>query len=353
MTGSRAAARPRDRATERDARTPPTNAWGAQARAYWAEYHSYGLWKPKVAFTIHNLEFGAAKIGEAVHHSQVVTTVSPSYAGEIAGSPPLRANAWKLHGVRNGIDADIWDPSVDSFLPLKYDADTMVAGKAAARAALRRRLNLSDWRDPPIVGVISRLTAQKGIHLIKHAVHKTLGRGGQFVLLGSAPDPRIQGDFDALARSTGGQGAAFYFGFDEPLSHLIYAAADIILVPSMFEPCGLTQMTAMRYGAVPVVRATGGLRDTVFDVDTDKGRAAWEIRGSTDAERDGPECTNGFNFEGTDAGALDYALDRALSAWYDNKPWFHALGQRCMRQDWSWNRPALDYIELYYAAIKK
>lgn len=243
--------------------------------------------------------------------------------------------------------------------------------------------------------MVSRLTAQKGIHLIKHAAHHTVERGGQFVLLGSAPDPRVQGDFDNLKSSIGGSNAGFAFTFDEPLSHLVYAACDIILVPSMFEPCGLTQMIAMRYGAVPVVRATGGLRDTVFDVDNEKGRAAWEILGSTDAEKDGPSCVNGFSFEGTDNNALNYGLDRALDAYYNDKAWFHSLGQRNMRQDWSWNRPvrfpcapctmpeplapaapgqrassvlaaraltrslnpprlqALDYIELYYMSLKK
>lgn len=187
--------------------------------------------------------------------------------------------------------------------------------------------------------MISRLTAQKGIHLIKHAAAHTQTRGAQFVLLGSAPDPRVQGEFDALKNSVGGSNAGFAFSFDEPLSHLVYAACDIILVPSMFEPCGLTQMTAMRYGAVPVVRATGGLRDTVFDVDNEKGRAAWEIMGSTEAEKDGPMSVNGFSFDGTDTGALNYALDRALDTYYNDKAWFHGLAQRNMRQDWSWNRP--------------
>ena len=155
-----------------------------------------------------------------------------------------------------------------------------------------------------------------------------------------------------MANQYGGENAAFCFAFDEPLSHLIYAACDIILVPSMFEPCGLTQMIAMRYGAVPVVRSTGGLKDTVFDVDTDKPRAAWELEGSTNWQADDVDATNGFAFEGTDPGALDYALNRALDAWYNDRAWFRSLQQRVMRQDWSWNKPAIDYIELYYAALK-
>ncbi|GAB4820993.1 hypothetical protein N2152v2_008039, partial [Parachlorella kessleri] len=322
------------------------------AKYYWTEYHNYGLWKPNVVFTIHNLEFGAQKLGEAAYFSQRFTTVSPTYAFEIGGNPIIAPNAGKLMGIRNGIDIDIWDPETDPFLPLHYTAENVAEGKAAARQALRRRVNLSEWGDKPLVGVVSRLTAQKGIHLIKHAAWRTLDRSGQFVLLGSAPDPRIQADFQELAQSMGGQDAAFCFAFDEPLSHLIYAACDFILVPSMFEPCGLTQMIAMRYGAIPVVRSTGGLHDTVFDVDTDKARAAWEMEGLVAGEGDGSLCTNGFSFEGTDEGALDYALNRALDAWYNDRAWTRSMQQRVMRQDWSWNKPAIDYIELYYAALK-
>jgi starch synthase len=127
-----------------------------------------------------------------------------------------------------------------------------------------------------VVSVVTRLVHQKGIHLIKHAAWRTLERGGQFVLLGSAPDGRVQGEFNALKDQLSRQypdRAALYFAYDEPLSHLIYAASDMFLVPSMFEPCGLTQMVAMRYGTVPVVRRTGGLNDTVFDVDHDDDRA--------------------------------------------------------------------------------
>lgn len=201
----------------------------------------------------------------------------------------------------------------------------------------------------------TQTTGQKGVHLIKHAAWRTRDRGGQFVLLGSAPDPKVQGEFDALAGQLSGghdNNAGFCFFYDEPLSHLIYAAADIVVVPSMFEPCGLTQMIAMRYGAVPVVRHTGGLHDTVFDVDTDKARAAWEVAGSTDPDADGPQCTNGFAFEGTDGGALDYALNRAIDAYYNDRDWFRSLQSRVMRMDWSWNRPALSYVDLYYAALK-
>lgn len=250
------------------------------------------------------------------------------------------------------IDVEIWNPETDIFLPRGYVAETCKEGKAAARAELRNRLGLTGWNDRPVVAIVSRLTKQKGTHLIAHSAWRTLDRGGQFVLLGSAPDPKIQAEFDGLSSEYGGENAAFCFAFDEPLSHLIYAAADIVVVPSMFEPCGLTQMIAMRYGAIPVVRHTGGLKDTVFDVDHDQARAAWELEGSTDWERDNIESTNGFAFEGTEPEALDYALNRALDAFYNANDWFRSLQERVMKQDWSWNRPGEDYIELYHAAMK-
>ncbi|CAI5975250.1 unnamed protein product, partial [Closterium sp. NIES-64] len=123
----------------------------------------------------------------------------------------------------------------------------------------------------------------------------------------------------------------------------IYAASDMILVPSIFEPCGLTQLVAMRYGAVPVVRKTGGLRDTVMDVDSEEDRQRAAERGME---------ANGFSFEGADAAGVDYALNRAISGWYDGREWWQGLARRVMEQDWTWNRPALDYLELYYGARK-
>ena len=282
------------------------------ARAYWNDYHNYGLHKPKVVFTIHNLNYGAAKIAEAAQHSQRFTTVSPSYAGEVADHPSINPNLDKFVGIRNGIDTEIWDPSNDPFLPRGFSHKTVVEGKASARQALRERVGLNRDTDCPVIGIVSRLTHQKGIHLIKHAAHRALDRGCQFVLLGSAPDPKIQEEFNEMARHMDSSAAAFVFTYDEPLSHLIYAGCDMICVPSMFEPCGLTQMIAMRYGSVPVVRETGGLRDTVFDVDHGKGRGAWVVHGSADPEGDGVDGTNGYSFEGTDEGSMDYALNRAI-----------------------------------------
>jgi len=320
---------------------------------YWENYHNNGLWKPRCVFTIHNLEFGAAKIGAAMFHSQMATTVSPSYAGEVSGNPAVSGQLAKFHGVVNGIDTDIWDPETDIFLPMNFNHENATDGKAACRQELRNRLGLTGWEDRPIVAIISRLTAQKGIHLIKHCAGQAKFRGAQFILLGSAPDPKIQGEFNALAGSMQDENAAFVYTYDEPLSHLIYAGADFICVPSMFEPCGLTQLTAMRYGTIPVVRKTGGLADTVFDVDHDMARAGWEMFGSTDPEADGVDGRNGFTFEGTDNDSLNYGLDRALDCFYNDREWFRGLQARTMQQDWSWNRPALMYLELYHQAKKQ
>ncbi|KAI3456459.1 hypothetical protein Pfo_013122 [Paulownia fortunei] len=306
-------------------------------------YMHYGLSKARVVFTIHNLEFGAHLIGKAMAFSDKATTVSPTYSQEVSGNPAVAPHLFKFHGILNGIDPDIWDPYNDKFIPVSYTSENVVEGKRAAKEALQQRLGLKR-ADLPLVGIITRLTHQKGIHLIKHAIWRTLERNGQVVLLGSAPDPRNQNDFVNLANqlhSSHNDRARLCLTYDEPLSHLIYAGADFILVPSIFEPCGLTQLTAMRYGSIPVVRKTGGLYDTVFDVDHDKERA--QERGLE---------PNGFNFDGADAAGVDYALNRAISAWYDGREWFNSLCKRVMEQDWSWNRPALDYLELYHAARK-
>ncbi|PHT30313.1 Soluble starch synthase 3, chloroplastic/amyloplastic [Capsicum baccatum] len=382
------------------------------ARLFKEQYKHYGLSKSRIVFTIHNLEFGADLIGKAMTFADKATTVSPTYSREVSGNPVIAPHLYKFHGIVNGIDPDIWDPLNDKFIPISYTSENVVEGKSAAKKALQQKLGLKQ-ADLPLIGIITRLTHQKGIHLIKHAIWRTLERNGQVVLLGSAPDPRIQNDFVNLANqlhSTYNDRARLVLTYDEPLSHLIYAGSDFILVPSIFEPCGLTQLTAMRYGSIPVVRKTGGLYDTVFDVDHDKERAQ--------------QCglgPNGFSFDGADAGGVDYALNRqvyllfsikfgeggnketaltgegraiwrnmqlvilpfilvsenmlvfhivlgfpmgfkvlghstlvlrALSAWYDGRDWFNSLCKQVMEQDWSWNRPALDYLELYHAARK-
>nr|KYP58238.1 hypothetical protein KK1_004532 [Cajanus cajan] len=306
-------------------------------------YKHHHLSKVGVVFTIHNLEFGAHFIGKAMTYTDKATTVSPTYSKEVSGNPAIAPHIHKFHGIINGIDPDIWDPYNDKFIPVSYTSKYVVEGKKAAKEALQKRLGLKK-ADLPLLGVISRLTHQKGIHLMKHAIYRTLERGGQVVLLGSAPDSCIQNDFVNLANQLHSQHhdrVRLCLMYDEPLSHLIYAGADFILVPSIFEPCGLTQLIAMRYGSVPIVRKTGGLCDTVFDVERDRDRA----------HAQGFE-PNGFTFDEADVKGVDYALNRAIVTWYENRDWFNNLCKTIMEQDWSWNRPALDYLELYHAARK-
>lgn len=311
---------------------------------YKEQYRQYGMNNARVIFTVHNLEFGVGHIAKAMQNADKATTVSSTYSKEVSGNSAIAPHLCKFHGILNGIDPDIWDPFNDKFIPVNYTSENVTEGKKAAKGTLQQRLGLREI-DVPLVGIVTRLTAQKGIHLIKHAIWRTLECSGQVVLLGSAPDPRIQNEFVNLANqlhSSHADRARLVLTYDEPLSHLIYAASDFILVPSIFEPCGLTQLVAMRYGAIPVVRKTGGLYDTVFDVDNDKERA----------QAQGIE-PNGFNFEVADAAGIDYALNRAISAWYNSREWFDALCKHVMEQDWSWNRPALDYLELYHAARKQ
>ncbi|CAD7701776.1 unnamed protein product [Ostreobium quekettii] len=308
------------------------------APVVWGDRHN-----TRCVFTIHNLNYGADLVGQAMARCDIATTVSKTYADEVSGHPAVAPHLHKFYGIRNGIDTDVWDPAQDVYLPTNYTSETVRDGKALVKKALRENLNLPEL-DVPVVGVVTRLTPQKGIHLIRHAAWRTLERGGQFVLLGSAPDPAIQNDFNVLAHHLGEQypeRVRMVFEYNEPLSHQIYAGCDMFLVPSIFEPCGLTQMIAMRYGTVPIVRRTGGLNDTVFDVDTDAERA--EAEGT---------LVNGFSFEGADAGGVDYALNRAISAWYNDKELWSDLVRIAMESDWSWNLPASDYIDLYYKAMK-
>ena len=314
------------------------------AKAYWEDYHKYGLDNPRIVFTIHNLDFGEGLVREAMDYSQIGTTVSKTYAQEVSGHNSISHQLEKFHGVVNGIDPDIWDPSDDKYLPVSFEMGSVVEGKAACRAALCARSNIPNRPDVPLVGVVTRLTHQKGIHLIKHAIYKAIERGCQVVLLGSAPDKKVQQEFEDMAnnlKQSHFNDAALHLYFDEPLSHLIYAGADMLLVPSMFEPCGLSQLIAMRYGTVPVVRRTGGLADTVYDYDHDHAKAAWEGM-----------PVNGFQFDGIEAHDIDYALNRAIDLFYNDTAKFRALQANCMSCDFSWNRPALDYIELYHAARK-
>lgn len=270
-------------------------------------------------------------------YSNFVTTVSPRHAQEVRNGQGhglehiLGVHAGKFGGVLNGIDYDAWNPQQDPLIPDHYSVD-YVDPKYGDKGALRQRLMLRDAYKP-IVAYVGRLDGQKGVHLIRHAIFRARETNAQFVLLGSAPDPAINKQFWQLKRELDrDEDIHLELGFDEALAHLIYAGADIMIVPSNFEPCGLTQMIAMRYGTVPVVRSVGGLADTVFDREHGDVPAEWR---------------NGFVFHDANEASIQAALDRAIGLWHHDPRAFRNLLQQGMRHDNSWNHPGQHYQNIY------
>jgi starch synthase len=271
-------------------------------------------------------------------YANFVTTVSPQHAWEAMYTEQgyglghtLYLHQHKFGGILNGVDYDIWNPEIDPLLPCRYTSDN-VAAKYGNKEALRNRLWLrQDFK--PLVAYIGRLDRQKGVDLIRHALFYSIWNGAQFVLLGSSPDPDINNYFWHLKQHLNDNpDCHLEIGFNEELAHLIYAGADMVVVPSLFEPCGLTQMMALRYGSVPIVRAVGGLMDTVFDRDYSSRP---------------PEARNGYVFQQANEGALESAMHRAFGLWYHYPQEFRQLLINGMRYDYSWNRPAQDYLNIY------
>lgn len=263
-----------------------------------------------------------------------LTTVSPSYAREIQASGErgfgfeglLQRRAAELTGILNGIDVELWDPARDPSLSRHYGVEDLAAGKAACKEALQRDCGL-ETRGRPLAGVVSRLDYQKGLDLALPVVEARLDRL-QFVVLGTG-DSALTEQLAGLERRHPGS-VHFHRAFDEAFAHRVYAASDLFLMPSRFEPCGLGQMIAMRYGSVPVASRTGGLCDTVFEDDA-PGRAA-----------------TGFLCAPGDAADLARALDRALEA--RGGPRWDALARAGMTADFSWDRSTHEYLEVYRRA---
>lgn len=271
-------------------------------------------------------------------YSNFVTTVSPKYAWEIQNthlgsglSHTLHVHGGKFGGILNGIDYEVWNPEIDGHIPVRYGIGS-IGEKYKNKEALRRRLWLRDGYKP-VVSYVGRLDQQKGVHLIRHAIFYSLAHGCQFVLLGSSPDRDIGNHFWHLKRQLNDNpDCHIEMGHDEELAHLIYAGSDMIVVPSLFEPCGLTQMIALRYGTVPIVRDTGGLSSTVFDADN--------------AARPYHE-RNGYVFRDADNAGLESALQRAIGMWYSYPKHFMELMTNAMRYDYSWNHPGTHYLNVY------
>lgn len=273
--------------------------------------------------------------------ADAVTTVSPTYAREIQTpyygcglQGVLSERRDRLVGIVNGVDYAVWNPATDRNLPATYDADTVAAGKAACKTALQRHFKLAEASRAPLMGVIARLVEQKGIDLILKAADPLLAGDAQLVVLGEG-NPVYHRGLEELKRRYPDR-VGLLLGFDEPLAHRIEAGADLFLMPSEYEPSGLNQLYSMKYGTPPVVRATGGLADTVVDC-TPETLAA--------------DRATGFAFLPHTPAALAEAVARALDL-YRHRPddWLKVV--RCgMRQDWSWDRSAAEYEALYRRLI--
>lgn len=292
---------------------------------------------PPESFTMDGVEFwGKLSFMKAgLQFAGRITTVSPRYAAEIqveefgcglAGL--LRWRTRDLAGILNGIDTRVWNPATDPLLVRRYDY-AHIEAKAANKAALQRRMRLAEDASLPLLGVVSRITQQKGLDLLPEIAGDIARLPAQLVLLGRG-DKVLEGRLAQLAARWPGQ-FAVSIGFDEELAHLIEGGADIFLMPSRFEPCGLNQMYSLRYGTPPVVRATGGLADTVVNCTRAalaEGRA------------------NGFMFENATADDLLEAIRRALAAWQDKALWRRLQGNG-MKQDFGWTQTAARYRALY------
>ena len=274
----------------------------------------------------------------AVLYSNFVTTVSRQHACEAMRTDQgfglghsLSVHQGKFGGVLNGVDYDAWNPEVDWHIPHRYGLQSL-EGKYANKEALRERFWLrKDYK--PIIAYVGRLDPQKGIDLIREAIFYARRHGAQFVLLGSGSENGVNGHFWNLKHELNDDpDCHLEITFSNELAHLIYAGADMMIMPSLFEPCGLTQLIAMRYGTIPIVRAVGGLLDTVFDRDY-CARPHWE--------------RNGYVFHQADRTGIESALWRAIRLWYDHPGEFRGLMENAMHYDYSWNRPGADYLNIY------
>jgi starch synthase len=284
--------------------------------------------------------FGAMNLTKgALYHSTLLSTVSPTYAREIQTAEygngldgVLGSRSGDLIGILNGIDTDEWNPAKDRHLPASFSAADPT-GKAACKAALQKEAGFAVRPEVPLFGVIGRLTSQKGFDVLAHALDRILSWDVQIVLLGTGDQEAER--FFAWADSQRGDRFRAWLRFDNGRAHRIEAGADFFLMPSRFEPCGLNQMYSLRYATLPVVRATGGLVDTVQNYDERTG-------GGT-----------GFMFTDLAPDSLANTIGWAVSTWFDRPGHIQAMRQRAMEQDNSWDRAAAAYEDMYHRAYER
>lgn len=274
-----------------------------------------------------------------IYYADKITAVSPSFANEIVqpgsgfGLAPYLSNRYDdLTGILNGVDYRVWDPMQDTLIPAKYSADDL-SGKKECKKHLQKTFDLNEDENVAVIGTIGRFVDQKGYHLIAQTIEKILGNMHvQFVILGSG-ERNYEEFFGNLPSRYSGR-AGSYIGFNNYRAHLIEAGCDFFLMPSLFEPCGLNQMYSQRYGTLPVVRATGGLNDTVENYDESKGAGT------------------GFKFWDATADALYYTIGWAVSTYYDRPQHIKNMIKQAMAEDFSWQKSAAKYIQIYKSAIE-
>lgn len=292
---------------------------------------------PPEGFNIYGFEYHGqlSFLKAGMYYADSITTVSPTYAREIQtaeygfGLQGLMATRSKdIHGILNGIDTKEWNPSADPHLSQAYDSNSLEK-KNEIKLKLQQQLGLTQDKDIPLLGVVSRLTSQKGLDLFLDCATPLLKQGCQIAVLGGG-DPLLEQGFLQLALHHPHQ-VSVTIGYNEPLSHQIMAGADIFIMPSRFEPCGLNQMYGLRYGTPPVVRRTGGLADSVHD---------------TNPASLADASANGFVFDLADSNELLAAIQRALASYHD-KPQWRQIQKNGMACDLSWDHSAQDYLNIY------
>jgi len=300
------------------------------------EFDALGL--PPQEWNMQALEFygGFSFMKAGLLYSDAIATVSPTYAREIQ-TPAfgerlegvLRTRAAVLHGITNGIDTKTWDPATDPYLVNRYTADTAIEGRRANKLALQRAVGLRESADAPLFAFIGRLAEQKGADLLPGLDAQLERNGAQLFVLASG-DEWLENVLAKWPARAAGR-VAVHVGYDEGLSHRVESAADFLLMPSRFEPCGLNQMYSQRYGTIPVVRRTGGLADTVVDSGDDAGHQS---------------IATGIFFNHADAGGIAYGVDRALGLIRDESR-FRQVQQAGMATDFDWGLAAGEYLDLY------
>jgi len=304
-----------------------------------SNYDYTGLWRED--FTPDKFEcYNAVNfLKGGIFFADIVNTVSPGYALETKTSMGgfgldafLNAKGDNYMGILNGADYHSWDPAKDPLIPANFTAGNL-SGKSVCKTVLQERFGLDQSKSKPIIGIVSRLVEQKGFYILNECIDAIINNMDvQFAILGSG-DNRLESFYGNLGQRYPGKTGSF-IGYDNQLAHLIEAGSDFFLMPSLFEPCGLNQIYSLKYGTLPVVRATGGLRDTVDNYDQATGKGT------------------GFVFYEASGKAIYNTVGWALETYYNRKNHMERLIKRAMKQDFSWDKSAEEYVRLYLKALK-